>query len=603
MSDADATTAVPAAEGGQASATASTARSWPERWDSPRNRVVVLAVLACLAVTITRSLMIVEGTVQTFDEPYHLAHGLALLNGRFHESDAVTGFNDPPLGAAIVAMPLWVRGATSDAPREAGYAVHEHWGWWPVLYGQERSPDTLRAWVAVWKCILMVPGLMAAWGWAWLLFGPRAAWLTLGLLLVEPTLAAHLPLATVDTLGLSAILFGAYLAWRLSEHPTWPRLIGASAACAVAVLCKHTALVLPLYALIILVFGLRFHVGWRFLERPGAYAGRIAAAVALVLLFMWAFTGFEISPPIKAQFLEKGGTKLVDWQTAEAEPWLKTPLPAGTYIGSFTMGLFHVETGHRGFLWGQTRGEGWWYYLPVIAVYKVPIGHGIVLLLGVVSLLWRRPRMGEFSLLLAIGLWGGLMLFQGVSIGFRHALPTYAFLVIAASRLTATSWRWPTVLACIAVAGSFVHTLKYHPNYLPYLNAPWEKPWLVMSDSNLDWGQSAKQIRQWVMENHEELPKPVYISTWSEASRAGERELLHFPPEVKAKGIKWDMDLPESGTLVISPVKVAGVYEPTDRFKPLWEVEPIEVISHSILVYDLEQVPREPADVVHNGAE
>lgn len=594
MSDTAATIASPAAEEEQPSVTSANEPSWPERWESPRNRIVVLAVLICLAVTVTRSLMIVEGTVQTFDEPYHLAHGLALLNGRFHDSDAVTGFNDPPLGAAIVAMPLWVLGATSDAPQEAGYAVHEHWGWWPVYYGQERSPDTLRAWVAVWKCILMVPGLMAAWGWAWLLFGPRAAWLTMGLLLVEPTLVAHLPLATVDTLGLSAILLGAYLAWRLSENPTWLRLIGTSAACAVAVLCKHTAIILPLYALLILVFGLRCQLGWKFFERPGAYAGRIGAAVVLVLLLMWVFSGFEISPPIKAQFLEKGGTKLVDWQTAEAQPWLKTPLPAGTYIGSFTMGLFHVATGHRGFLWGEVDGGGWWYYQPVIAMYKVPIGHAVVLLLGLFSLLWRRPRLAETGLYLAIAMWGGLMLFQGVSIGFRHALPTYAFLVIMASRQTATPRLWPTLLAWLAVAASFVHTLKYHPNYLPYLNAPREKPWLVMSDSNLDWGQSAKQIRHWVLEHHEELPKPVYISTWSEASRAGERELLYFPPEVKAKGVKWDMDLPDSGTLVISPVKVAGVYEPTDRFKPLWDVKPIAIIGHSILVYDLSQVPREP---------
>jgi hypothetical protein len=51
-----------------------------------------------------------------------------------------------------------------------------------------------------------------------------------------------------------------------------------------------------------------------------------------------------------------------------------------------------------------------------------------------------------------------------------------------------------------------------------------------------------------------------------------------------------DEPLPDGGLLIVSPVALVGVYEPTDRFQRLWAVEPIAVIGHAMLVYDLDEL-------------
>ena len=76
--------------------------------------------------------------------------------------------------------------------------------------------------------------------------------------------------------------------------------------------------------------------------------------------------------------------------------------------------------GHNGYLFGEKRMTGWWYYFPVVATYKVPLGIAAVLLLGLISIGWEHPRWAEWGLLIPCVAWGRLVHdeFQG-----QHRLP------------------------------------------------------------------------------------------------------------------------------------------------------------------------------------
>ena len=75
-------------------------------------------------------------------------------------------------------------------------------------------------------------------------------------------------------------------------------------------------------------------------------------------------------------------------------------MPAGAYIGSMINGGAHADRGHAAFLLGERSKGGWWYYFPVVATYKVPLGVAALVLLAIASLFFLRPRFEEWSPLL-----------------------------------------------------------------------------------------------------------------------------------------------------------------------------------------------------------
>ena len=93
------------------------------------------------------------------------------------------------------------------------------------------------------------------------------------------------------------------------------------------------------------------------------------------------------------------------------------------------------------------------------------------------------------------------MLATRINIGLRHFLPAYVFMLLLASRSLWKPGRGTTITAWAALAVAALHVLAYHPDYLSYLNLPRDRAYLSISDSNIDWGQSLKQVRAWIDRN------------------------------------------------------------------------------------------------------
>jgi hypothetical protein len=225
---------------------------------------------------------------------------------------------------------------------------------------------------------------------------------------------------------------------------------------------------------------------------------------------------------------------------------------------------------------------GWWYYFPVVASYKVPIGIWAMIALAIISLRCTRPTWGELGLLLPMAAWTLLMMKTKVNIGFRHFLTPYAFILIFSTRCLARPCAWVTAAAWAAVMAAGVHAATFHPDYLCYINAPRHKPYLAISDSNVDWGQSLKQVRQWI---DRRVPdgRPIFLRYF------GTADVRDFLGDLVTL-LGADTPPPTGGLLIISPVYEAGLYDKQHVYADLRSFEPIDVIGHCMLVYDLDRL-------------
>lgn len=97
----------------------------------------------------------------------------------------------------------------------------------------------------------------------------------------------------------------------------------------------------------------------------------------------------------------------------------------------------HAMSGHLSYLNGVWSDRGRAAYFPIVAAHKVPIGIGVILLLGLASFASVSPRWSEWGLVLPLLACTALALTSKINIGFRHFLPAYAFMLMQASRTLA----------------------------------------------------------------------------------------------------------------------------------------------------------------------
>jgi hypothetical protein len=360
---------------------------------------------------------------------------------------------------------------------------------------------------------------------------------------------------------------------------------------AVAMMLKHTSVILP--GVMVVFAGLWWFVkplregklreSWR-----GEYAKRFGAAIGggiLLVFTMWALLLFDISRPMFPKLPHIDG-KVQRWGKTHpiSGRLFDRPWPGGIYISCLLEASYESSQGHRGYLFGEMRDTGWWYYFPVVATYKVPLGIAALMLMALIALKWNPPKWNEWSLLLPAIAWTALMMSATFNIGWRHFLPAYFFWMMLATRSTSGPAGWRVAAWC-AIALGAAHALSFHPDYLSYINWPRKDVYLQINDSNIDWGQGLKQVRRWI------LAHPDRKVSVREFSHAGPR-LFNVQQRLSdVATVAWDEhNRPTSGIFIISPTPLAGVYEYMDPYGALRKYKPIAIIGHCMRVYDLDKL-------------
>lgn len=528
-------------------------------------------MLFAAIIVIPRAILIQHAHSETSDDDYHLVRGLEFLHrdpGLVHRE-----LNDPPLGEALGALPLWVMGGTTHGRIEG-----------TAIYGQACSPETAMRAVAIWKGVLFLPLIAVVFIWCRNLYGLASAWLATVLLVIEPTIAGHLHLAALDVIGTTAIVLGCLLGWRFVERPSGGRLIAAASGCAAAMLIKHTGILLPV---ILVGYAVMRRVGHAIACRRAAEGAvaqnrhalacpmgtamsrvHVAAFVLTTFLAIWILLAFDVSP-IRIR------SKQVSF-------------PAGLYIQSLRDAANHVANPNDAYLFGQIRRGGWWYYFAVAATYKIPLGVACIIVLGLLSFFNRKLEFREWSLLIPLLGYTVFLMLQNIDIGWRHFLPPYVFLLMLGGRCLAAGVSGRIAPWMIVGLTAFNTTFRWHPDYLSYITWPRKDAHLAISDSNLDWGQGLKEVRDWIDKNQDFIAgRTVYFRGFAVKDRA-----VKYYLGDRAENLLFSNAPPHSGILIISPVCLSGISESNDEYAFLRTVRPRAIIGHTLRVFDLDHLQR-----------
>jgi hypothetical protein len=250
-----------------------------------------------------------------------------------------------------------------------------------------------------------------------------------------------------------------------------------------------------------------------------------------------------------------------------------------------------------GFFFGEYSYQGWWSYFIGCFLIKTPIGI-LALIIGSLVLFRRgRPlerRDAMFLLLPPLFIFAAMTQAKA-NIGLRHILPVYPFLLLVAARL-ATVHRYPGWRTQFAVGAlvlfAAVSSLRIAPHQLAYFNefvgGP-DQGYRYLSDSNLDWGQDLKGVKNYM--DKENLPI-IYLSYFGTAPPSYYGIRYQYVPG------GWPLEWPPPSDKVpaeiqrkILAISVSSLQDISNPHNPLfgwlWMRRPVARIGYSIFVYDL----------------
>lgn len=561
-------------------------KAWHRRfaWSALAVAAVMYVISLCVYVTHTSA---------AFDEGMHITAGY-----RYWEcGDFGINPEHPPLVKLVAAWPVrgWQFGEF-DAPCGAKVTSNMQLigDGYRLLNSQHGDEVLRRARFAVLVFPLLLLGVVFHLAWTW--FGPLAAGIAALLLAVEPNLTAHGPLVTTDMALATTTMLTVALAWRYLQRPSMVRLVLLGLALGLALASKHSAVFVP--AIVMLAFALvplvgRDDTAANGYQRFGGWAG----ACLISILMLWAMYGFRyraLPDATRPGFDNAAAIAPVTPPGSVTGRALSAVVKYHVLPESYVAGLIYVKANasRETYVFGRQLTSGVWYYFPLTILIKTSVTVLVLVLVSWLTVgLWRAyPRE-----LLMLWLPGVVFVVAGVAsgmnLGVRHILPVYPCLVIAAAA-GAAYWASRSRVALVILGGLIawqaVSYLHAFPNEIAYANELWGGPRQLhryLGDSNVDWGQSVYQVRDyvakrgisecWIAWFGARKPEAVGIPCQSLAGPAFlEATDSVLPPVVPEK---FD------GTVLISAQLVDYDLHPYGSFL---RREPGDVIDGGVLVYE-----------------
>lgn len=503
-------------------------------------RLARVALIPCLlgAFYVGQCLWFVATQSFTYDEPVHIIAGIdAWQHRRFVQ------WNDqPPLARLLVTLPVVLTGEP-DRLENLGPSGANFWTVSirpnPIRLAWHTRPVNIALGVAL---------AIALWTAARRLLGVAAANFALGLFAFSAPLIAHFSLATVD--GAAALFFfGAAVGvarWRF--NPSWGTTVLLGLWLGGFLVAKFSAPPLVLLA------GVLMAMSGPATERS-ARIGKTALALVLSAFVVWGTYVFHVGPvsfrnsPLSGPYARDNSVFVPIDRPLNAT----VRLPAPEYISALGGVLQHGVRGQPSFLLGEIKKRGGWRsYYPIVAALKWPPTVWVAAIIAIAGLVTRRIQpSSELAVLMTFpAVFLALATMTNLDIGDRYILPVYSFLVL----LSAAAWNvWPArqraLIAVAFIAVQAVDTTRYAPGYLSYFTpfVSSERTPMLLSDSNLDWGQGLIALRDYERTHPDETVWLAYFGGVDPASYG-----------IRAKSF-GERDHP-TGTVVVSATHLSGQY-------------------------------------------
>jgi hypothetical protein len=450
---------------------------------------------------------------QTWDEADHLLSGYRSWRCADFSFDPT----HPPLAKLVAAAPLlWMPLRQAGPSCEARDVGDEFDDAGQFLYANDADRVLTRA-----RLVMMLFPLalvLLVWQFARRLFGQRAALLATVLLVLEPNILAHGALVDTDV-ALTASFFAAVFAfYEYMEAPGLWKAVLVGLAVGITLSSKFSGVVVV--PVLIVLAAVEIFPRRRVLLAQLSFSRRLRdliLASATVILLVWSVYGFHShTRPTTGYKLKWQRIVLTNRQlhtSSEDRPGPRVislfraarvlPEP---YLNGLEAIVQTTTAGKRMYLFGHTYEKGEWFYFPASLLVKLTLPSLLLVILSASQFsLWSAHRRQLLYLAIPTITFLSFSMRSALDIGFRHILPALPFVLIFASAgavaFCSGSFKRATLVVAMLLWHAFSSAHAF-PEYLSYANEAFGGPqnaYKYLSDSNVDWGQSLKEIREYLV--------------------------------------------------------------------------------------------------------
>lgn len=466
-----------------------------------RNQAKITNILWFLVCALGSSAWILSTAAKwgpTFDEPTYLECGLRCWETGSHKP--LMRLGTMPLPVDVQTLPL--------------YLAEKYQG---RNFDTRLEMETILPWARGMNLIFWWVLLFQGWKLGWLFGGPWGARIGVFFLATEPNLTSHAALATTD-IALTAFLLGFFYSYWTGFGKGWCQRIGLPSLWYSLALCSKAS-ALPFTPII--MAGCEI---WRYLETrgktqtgeelpPQSYFkdrfplfvkdGLKIGFLGLLLVFVFCGSDWQTERTFVewARQLPEGAVK--PWMV-----WLSENLKIFTNAGEgLAQQIKHNFRGHNSFILGQAFPRAIWYYFPVLLTIKETTA--VLFLLGGLVFLARKHLWNPLILVAFL-----MFLFSfncRVQIGIRFLFPLVSLGILGLGVSFAMAFKTNPgkqgllkivlVIPMILALEEWIHSW---PHGLSYINALWggtSQGYKLVCDSNYDWGQGLKELKEWQKAN------------------------------------------------------------------------------------------------------
>ncbi|HXM67734.1 MAG TPA: glycosyltransferase family 39 protein [Candidatus Acidoferrum sp.] len=399
-------------------------------------RRICAAVAAVLAlVAVVRVMLTYSHTAQAFDEPYHVAAAIELLDRGTYTLDPL----HPPLERIAIGIPLYLSGerfpklarSESDASTTPYLCAIGN----AILNDAGRYARNLKlARLGILPFFLL--GCSVVFFWATEEYGDLAGVAAVALFTTLPIVLEFSGIAYTDMVAAAtqAAAFWAYAKWL--DTRTWRSTVWLGVATGLALSSKFTTLLYLPVALFSMT-ALRWWVLRLRNNRPTpAYrqtAKQVVAAGAIAIGFLWATYGFAVGHVRES--MQIAPSSIPSFQHFPAPVArvarnlvLSDPkIPAPALIRGVAMAWVKEKTEPSGYLLGRIQSGGWWYFFLVGIAVKTPVPFLILTVIGLFTLRGLRSEGRWTAMAPAVCALAILLVTLPVKInyGIRHVLVVF----------------------------------------------------------------------------------------------------------------------------------------------------------------------------------
>ena len=536
---------------------------------------------------------------QTWDEANHIFAGYrSWTHGDF-------GLNPehPPLVKLLATVPLLWSRPKSPALEERFFKEDAFLRGKEFLY--QNDPEKILGQTRTAAAILTLLTALVVFFGTREMFGTGAAFIALTLLTFDPNLLAHGALITTDV-GLTCFMFlSVFLFYRFLKCPSALRLIVTGISVGLVLAVKHTGLLILPIMFLLLLCEIVLNIFGPDREKILRHALKLCGSLVLITLIGWVVlwslyrfrydarpNGLQMNPPLVKYV--KGLEPHEAWPISLMARWHVLP-------ESYLYGLADVKLTanyYTSYLLGKVYAHDVWFYFPVAFLIKSTVGVLVLLLLTLIVIATRRLNCWREILFLIVPVifYLAVALSVGMNIGVRHILVVYVFLYVliagAAWALIRRNRKWAYAVGLLVLVHAASSVMAF-PNYIPYANELWGGPsqtYKYLTDSNADWGQQLKSIKQY-------LDQQGVKDCWFVYFAAGVAEPSYYGipckplPTINTLWLNEPIEVPTSinGPVLISAGNLSSVEfgpGPLDPYGQFKSLKPTAVIDHGVFVFD-----------------